>query len=178
MTNIAKSKTDQRLGTGQPATVGLTGFPLRVKEILAPTDLTEDSRKGLRYTTGLAKHFNAKLTVLHVIEGLHSLDHGPGGETLPEDGFQKLQVAGQKLNDIVEEIKKEYPAVEATEVIGSVCSHIVDFARLLKSDLIVVSTHNYPWFKRLMTGSDAEKIARHAPCPILIVHQREHDFVD
>ena len=68
--------------------------------------------------------------------------------------------------------------MEATEVIGNVCSHIVDLAKLLKSDLIVVSTHNYPWFKRLMTGSDAEKIARHAPCPILIVHQREHDFVD
>jgi nucleotide-binding universal stress UspA family protein len=58
------------------------------------------------------------------------------------------------------------------------CSHIVDLAKLLKSDLIVVSTHNCPWFKRLMTGSDAEKIARHAPCPILIVHQHEHDFVD
>jgi nucleotide-binding universal stress UspA family protein len=100
------------------------------------------------------------------------------GEALPEDALQELQVVGQKLNEIVEEIKKEHPAVEATEVIGNVCSHIVDLAKLLKSDLIVVSTHNYPWFKRLMTGSDAEKIARHAPCPILIVHQREHDFVD
>jgi len=99
------------------------------------------------------------------------------GETLPEHEFQKLQVAGQKLSEIVEEIKKEHPAVEATEVVGSACSHIVELATLLKSDLIVVSTHNYPWFKRLMTGSDAEKIARHAPCPILIVHQREHDFV-
>ena len=51
----------------------------------------------------------------------------------------------------------------------------VDLATLLRADLIVVSTHNYPWFKRLMTGSDADKIARHAPCPILIVHPREHD---
>jgi nucleotide-binding universal stress UspA family protein len=177
MTNIAELKTDQQPGTGQPATLELTGFPLRVKEILAPTDLTKDSRKGLRYATALAKHFNAKLTILHVIEGLHSWDHGPGGKPLPEDDFQKLQVAGQKLSEIVEDIKKEHPAVEATEVVGSVCSHIVEFATLLKSDLIVVSTHNYPWFKRLMTGSDAEKIARHAPCPILIVHQREHDFV-
>jgi universal stress protein A len=157
--------------------VELTGFPIRVKQILAPTDLSKDSRKGLRYATGLAKHFNAKLTVLHVIEGRYSLDYGLGG-ALPEDALQELQVAGQKLNEIVEEIKKEHPAVEATEVIGNVCSHIVDLAKLLKSDLIVVSTHNYPWFKRLMTGSDAEKIARHAPCPILIVHQREHDFVD
>jgi len=117
MTNIAESETDERLGTGQPATVELTGFPLRVKQILAPTDLTKDSRKGLRYATALAKHFNAKLTVLHVIEELHSLDHGPGGEVLPEDAFQELQVAGQKLNEIVEDIKKEHPAVEATELV-------------------------------------------------------------
>ena len=82
------------------------------------------------------------------------------------------------MDEIVEEIKEEYPAVEATEVIGSVGSHIVELATLLKSDLIVVSTYNYPWFRRLMTGSDAEKVARHAPCPILIVHEREHDFVD
>jgi universal stress protein A len=177
MTNIAESKASQGLGTGQPATKESTGFPLNVKQILAPTDLSEDSRKGLRYATGLAKHFNAKLTILHVIEGPHFLAYGMG-EALPEDALQELQVAEQKLDKIVEDLKKEHPAVEATEVIGSVCSHIVELATLLKSDLIVVSTHNYPWFKRLMTGSDAEKIARHAPCPILIVHQREHDFVD
>src|SRR5215831_5100359 len=106
MTNIAESKTDRRPDTGQPATMEFTGFPLSVKQILAPTDLTEDSRKGLRYATGLAKHFNAKLTVLHVIEGLHSLDYGLE-EALPEDALQELQVAEQKLNEIVEEIKKE-----------------------------------------------------------------------
>ena len=177
MTNIAEFKTGQRPGACQPATAELTGFPLRVKQILAPTDLSEDSRKGLRYATGLAKHFNAKLTILHVIEGPYSLAYGMG-ETLPERAVQELQVAGEKLDEIVQDIKKEHPAVEATEVIGSVCSHIVELAALLKADLIVVSTHNYPWFKRLMTGSDAEKIARHAPCPILIVHQREHDFLD
>jgi hypothetical protein len=53
MTNIAESNTGQLLGAGQPATVELTGFPICVKQILAPTDLSEDSRKGLRYATGL-----------------------------------------------------------------------------------------------------------------------------
>ena len=177
MTNIAESKAGQALDTGKPATMEFIGFPLHVKQILAPTDLSEDSRKGLRYATGLAKHFNAKLTILHVIEGVHYSAYGIG-ETLPEKTLHALQAAGKKLNEIVEDIKKEHPAVEGTEVVGSVCSHIVELATLLKADLIVVSTHNYSWFTRLMTGSDAEKIARHAPCPILIVHQREHDFVD
>src|SRR6516225_2376827 len=99
MTNIAELKAGQGLSTGEPVTKEFTGFPLNVKQILAPTDLSEDSRKGLRYATGLAKHFNAKLTILHVIEGPYSLDHGPGGEVLPEDAFQELQLAGQKLNE-------------------------------------------------------------------------------
>ena len=100
MTNIAELKAGQGLSTGEPATK--EGFPLNVKQILAPTDLSEDSRKGLRYATGLAKHFNAKLTILHVIEGPYSLDYGMG-EALPEKAVQELQVAGKKLDEIVED---------------------------------------------------------------------------
>src|SRR6516164_8058870 len=175
MNKIAESKRDEssaRSGSGE-----LPGFPVNVKHILAPTDLSEDSRKGLRYATSLASHFNARLTVLHVVEGRHRLDYVIG-QALPEDERRELQVAEQKLNSIVEEVQKEYREVEASVLIGNVSSQIVDLAKLLKSDLIVVSTHNYPWFKRLMTGSEAEKIARNAPCPILIVHQQERDFVD
>jgi nucleotide-binding universal stress UspA family protein len=102
MTKIAELKAGQGLSTGEPATREFTGFPLNVKQILAPTDLSEDSRKGLRYATGLAKHFNAKLTILHVIEGPYSLDYGMG-EALPEKAVQELQVAGKKLDEIVED---------------------------------------------------------------------------
>ena len=155
---------------------GLPGFPVTVKHILVPTDLSEDSRKGLRYATRLARHFNARLTVLHVVDRPDVLDYLIG-ESLPEDPRRELQAAEQRLDSFVEDLKQQHQDVDATVVVGNVCSQIVDLANLLESDLIVVSTHNYSWFKRLMTGSDAEKIARHAPCPILIVHQREHDFI-
>lgn len=177
MTNIVELETGEPSTRAQRKVEELSGFPVSVKHILAPTDLCEDSRKGLRYATGLARHFRAKLTILHVVEGKHALDYVIGQE-LSEDERRELQVAEQKLNAIVEEVQKEHREVEASVLIGNVCSQIADLAKLLKSDLIVVSTHNYPWFKRLMSGSDAEKIARHAPCPILIVHQHKHDFVD
>jgi nucleotide-binding universal stress UspA family protein len=174
MTNTAAPKRDAP--ATRPKIGELSGFPVTVKHILAPTDLTEDARKGLRYATSLAIHFNAKLTVLHVIEARHALEYVIG-EPPPEDTRQELQAAEQKLEILLEEVKKQHREVEATVVIGNVCAQIIDLARLLNSDLIVLSTHNYPWFRRLMTGSDAEKIARHAPCPILIVHQHEHDFI-
>jgi nucleotide-binding universal stress UspA family protein len=165
---------------GAPSTraqiAGSPGFPVTVKHILAPTDLSEDSRKGLRYATRLASHFNAKLTILHVVDLPDVRDHLIG-QSLPEGSPRELQAAEQRLDSFVEELKQQHREVDATVVVGNVCSQIVDLAKLLESDLIVVSTHNYSWFKRLMAGRDAEKIARNAPCPILIVHQREHDFI-
>jgi nucleotide-binding universal stress UspA family protein len=165
---------------GTPSTraqiAGLPGFPVTVKHILAPTDLTEDSRKGLHYAIRLASHFNARLTVLHVVDRPDVRDYLIG-QSVPTDPPPELQAAEQRLDSFVEELKQQYREVDSTVVIGNVCSQIVDLANLFESDLIVVSTHNYSWFKRLMAGRDAEKIARNAPCPILIVHQRERDFI-
>ena len=174
MTKIIDPKKVARSARAQSA--GLPGFPVTVKHILAPTDLSEDSRKGLHYAIRLATHFNARLTVLHVVDRPDVLDYLIG-ESLPEDPRRELQAAEQRLDSFVEELKQQHREVDATLVVGNVCSQIVDHANLFESDLIVVSTHNYSWFKRLMTGSGAEKIARNAPCPILIVHQREHDFI-
>ena len=174
MTNTATPKREDP--ATRPKTHELSGFPVTVQHILAPTDLTADARKGVRYATVLASHFHAKLTILHVIEARHVSDYVIGNP-LPEAARQELQVAEQKLEILLEEVKQVYREADATVVIGNVSAQIVDLAKMLNSDLIVLSTHNYPWFKRLMTGSDAEKIARHAPCPILIVHQSEHDFV-
>ena len=44
-------------------------------------------------------------------------------------------------------------------------------------DLIVASTHGRTGFKRVLFGSTAERIVQHAPCPVLIVREREHEFL-
>ena len=57
--------------------------------------------------------------------------------------------------------------------IGNPAAEIVSVARLLKSDLIVISTHGRTGLKHLLLGSVAETVLRHAPCPVLIVRNRE-----
>jgi hypothetical protein len=56
--------------------------------------------------------------------------------------------------------------------IGVPCEEIAAVAKELKTDLIVISTHHYHWFDHLMNGSDAERIVRRAPCPILVFLRR------
>jgi len=44
-------------------------------------------------------------------------------------------------------------------------------------DLIVIATHGYTGLKHVLLGSTAERVVRHAPCPVLTVRERERDFV-
>jgi len=61
--------------------------------------------------------------------------------------------------------------------VGRVVSEIVDVARQTETDLIILSTHGHTGFKHVLLGSVAENVVRHAPCPVLIVRQQEHEFI-
>jgi len=60
---------------------------------------------------------------------------------------------------------------------GAADEEIVRTARVLKSDLIVLSTHGRTGLKHALLGSATEKVTRHAPCPVLIVREKEREFV-
>jgi universal stress protein A len=60
---------------------------------------------------------------------------------------------------------------------GSAQIEIIDAAKELGSDLIVLGSHGRTGVERLLMGSTVEKVVRHAGCPILIVRPHEHDFI-
>jgi len=59
--------------------------------------------------------------------------------------------------------------------VGPPALEIVEAARELESDLIVISTHGYTGLKHVLMGSVAEQINRHAPCPTLIIPPHKKD---
>jgi len=60
---------------------------------------------------------------------------------------------------------------------GTPFAEIADAARTLKADLIILTTHGYTGLKHVFMGSTAERVVRHAPCPVLTVREKEHEFV-
>jgi universal stress protein A len=46
---------------------------------------------------------------------------------------------------------------------------ICEAAQTLGADLIVISTHGYTGFKKALLGSTTERVAQHAPCPVLVM---------
>jgi nucleotide-binding universal stress UspA family protein len=143
-----------------------------LKDILVPVDFTECARKALDYAVPIAKQLGATVTLLHVMEPtfVPASDLGAVVDVDTEDDvLRKLA----KLRDRYAGQARCHSIIRK----GQAESEIVNVAKELASDLIILSTHGRTGLERLLMGSTVEKVVRRAGCPILVVRPHEHDFI-
>ena len=145
---------------------------LSIRRILAPTDLTSAASEVIDYAVAFARRFGAELILLHVHEAKGSADYSLNviDDTIVDERRERAEDA---LRELCAEVNETYPHCDMCFRAGRPGEEIVLAARDLEADLIVVSTHHYHWFTPLIGKSDAEKILRRTPCPVLIVQRDE-----
>jgi len=148
-----------------------TGFDLKFKSILVPTDFSPASKNALNFAEGLARQFNGQITLLHVIEPVPMADFGAYPVALTHD--QLLKETRKTLGDFSHHELAENLLKETRVLVGRPFQEIADAARSLKVDLIVIGTHGHSGFARAILGSTAERVVRYAPCPVLTVRDKE-----
>lgn len=145
---------------------------LRVHRILLPTDFSACANYALPCAAKIARTTGAAVICLHVIEPVVPAV-GYTGLTEP---LPLADISGQ-LEDSAE---KELPrlaeceelaglGVEELIVHGDAAAEIVRIATERKVDLIVISSHGRAGLGRILFGSTAEAVVRHALCPVLVV---------
>jgi len=160
---------------------------IKINRILCPTDLTFDSEQALGYALALAQAYEAKLVVCHCVsaaeivavgpypaastmasgEIAYALSHGRAKE-LFEGSLLKLLGPVPFAN-----LDWEAMVVEAEDV-GEAITRIAGEQAI---DLIVMRSRRRP-HRAAVLGSTAESVCRTAPCPILVTHIDERDWVD
>lgn len=147
-----------------------------VKRILVPLDFSESSYKSLAYAIALARQFDAKITLLHVVLVTYMAgEYGP--IDLPELEEQLTTSARTKIDQVARE-KAPEGLIEGTLIrVGPTVHEITNTAKEINADLLIVSTHGYTGLKHVLLGSVAENVVRHAPCPVLVVREKEHEFI-
>jgi universal stress protein A len=150
---------------------------LQIKSILVPIDFSVSSKKALAYAIPFAEEFGAKLTLLHVVEPVATPDFANSSPLLMEND-KAMAACKAKLELLIKQEAIDPKIVEKKLVRQGRSFHeIADAARTLKVDLIVISTHGYTGLKHALLGSTTERVVRHAPCPVLVVREVEHEFV-
>lgn len=149
---------------------------LDLKRILVPIDFSDASDKALSYAVAFARQFQAKILLLHVVHVSYTAgEYGPIDVPVLEE--QLTEAAKRKLTEIASE-KVPADLLEGTAVCtGPAVNEIAEVAKERHTDLIILSTHGYTGLKRVMLGSVTENVVRHAPCPVLVVREREHEFI-
>jgi nucleotide-binding universal stress UspA family protein len=141
-----------------------------INRILVPVDFSPDSRNALRYAADLAAVFSAEIVMLHVVEPVYVAEPYLG--VAPEAGMfldEQIRNAKAVLADLGTALKKKGQRVRTMVAAGPPVLLIVDTAKDLGTDLIVMGTHGRTGVAHVLIGSVAEKVVRTASCPVLTV---------
>jgi nucleotide-binding universal stress UspA family protein len=139
------------------------------EHILLATDFSEAADEAVDKARELARTLAARLTVIHVF------GHPPAAPEAYVDQERMLCSADleREAKEQLESLKNQRLADLPVELVS--CEHaspalaVCDYADHHNVDLIVIGSHGRTGLSRLLIGSVAEKTARHANCPVLIV---------
>jgi universal stress protein A len=144
---------------------------LKLERILVPMDFSEASEQALDYALTLASTFKSRIILMHVVELIVSSPDANFGD-VPLDTGQLVAVSAKRLEKIAAD-KVPAALLETTLVrTGTPYREITAAAKEMKMDLIVITTHGYTGLTHVLLGSTAERIVRHAGCPVLTVRSK------
>jgi nucleotide-binding universal stress UspA family protein len=133
---------------------------IRIRKILYATDFSPYSNQAYFHAVALAENHGASLTVLYVMPTGFGTPEAAGG--VEDRSYWREQL--EQIRPINAGIPVRHVLLE-----GDPAGEIVDYAREVATDLIVMGTHGRTGLERLLMGSVAEKVMREAPCSVLVV---------
>jgi nucleotide-binding universal stress UspA family protein len=163
---------------------------LGFERVLCPVDMSPFALEALKLAAKVAATSTAALYLLHVIDnpydelymtpitqadpalfGLYTDEPARRTKVMSE----ALEHAEVMLKQFAHEWVHDLPKVRYLVASGNPFEKILDTAEDQLIDLIVLGTHGRTGVKRLLIGNVAEKVVRHAPCPVLTVKRRATD---
>lgn len=139
-----------------------------IRKILIPYDFSETAALSLEHAVFMAKLLKADIILLHIVETVtftSAIGHALSG-------FEKKieNTSNQKLDEIALEIHKHSGIqVKILTEVGRIYKKIVQVAKEIEADIIIMGTHGVSGYQRFNIGSNASRVVESAPCPVISV---------
>ncbi|MBU0730165.1 MAG: universal stress protein [Proteobacteria bacterium] len=142
-----------------------------LKKILVPVDFSENSNKILQSAVFVSGKCDARLSIIYVLQSFDDysgffVPHMP----IAQFEVEMLEGATKKMESFIHENLASDIPHEAKVLTGDVAEEICSYAKKNSIDMIVMGTHGYRGFEKILFGSVAEKIVKTAPCPVLVIN--------
>lgn len=154
-----------------------------IKKILYATDLSENARYAFGYAISIADHYDAKITIFHVLEELQTDKTSIVAHVIGEDRWKDLRLLNEhkvleaikaRLEKFCDELANQIPKCrlltdEIIVKIGHPANEILTQANNAPYDMVIMGTHGVGMFMEVMMGSTARRVVRRCNKPVLTI---------
>lgn len=137
-----------------------------LKNILYATDFSRSSDAALPFALSIARKYRSKIFAVHIV----SLS--PFANSSPTQAWQALVAqAVREAHETMDRMKERWSHVPHETLLrkGEIWNELSKLIREKEIDLVVCGTHGRTGISKIVMGSVAEEVYRHAPCPVLTI---------
>lgn len=142
---------------------------MRIERILCPTDLTADSEAALRYGATLARAYDAQLMLMYCEPDSTSAGNAVANPQTALDASLRKQASAAEI----EKWHWQTKVVKCADPDDCITREASRYG----ADLVIMRSRRRP-HRAALLGSVAESVSRTAPCPVMVVHSDERDWVN
>ncbi len=142
--------------------------PINIRNVLVAIDFSDFSKRALNYALILAEKFDAKITLIHVVQPAIV----PQTLMVTTEMEVDMRIV-QDRQEMLEGLRRDKinPAISSEAIVktGEPWEKIIEEATFLRSDLIITASHGHSALEDIPLGNTAERVLRHATCSVLTV---------
>jgi nucleotide-binding universal stress UspA family protein len=157
-------------------TVELVPEILHPKKILVPVDFSKTSKQALQYALRFAEKLGCEIVLLHVVEPESIIAGAPTAVDVFAQPEEDMIAAKAELQTLAASYRNRPKSITSKVRTGCAPNEISKVAKDLDVDLIIIATHGYTSWRHFCIGSTAERVVHTAPCPVLVVREKQHEF--
>ena len=141
---------------------------VKLKTILCTTDFSDYSDQTVSYGAAIAKEFNGRLLICHIIDLQFAAIYGTVHFLPPDLQTQSIETAQERIETLMQSQSVPWEAVVST---GPPADEIARVVKDREIDLAISATHGRTGLKRFILGSVTERLMRSLKCPLLVVRE-------
>ncbi len=156
-----------------------------MEKILVPTDFSDKSQYALDFAAQLARKNNAQIHLVNVIEHPHGGSFNSTGTVAQPDDEEQLFILAlmrrnrERLQEMLSQEQYEGIDIKSEVEVGRSFNTITNKLAEHECNLIVMGTHGTSGLEETLIGSNAERVIRHADCPVITLKEHvELDTID
>jgi len=141
-----------------------------MKTVLVPVDFSPLTKRVVAEATALARALDGRVVLLNVTQPVALVaDYTAFLDNIAEVNDMVAKAAKRELSALETKVETEFCRVESIQLTGAPVPLILEQAKKLSADYIVIGSHGHTAFYDLLVGSTASGVLKRATCPVVVV---------